>query len=458
MKNNKIGILEKLGFMFFSTATNIVYSFRTSYYKYFLTGILLMDPIAASNVVLIGTIWDVVNDPLVGVLANNARFRSGEKVRPWLLWAAVPYALGMVLIFTDFGVNERMDIILALACFFIYELANTFRGIPFNGMAALATSDEQQRKTINGYRSMGATIGMGIGTVLVPIIFKLFGGLKDHKVINSSDGTALFETALCMAVLIIAGCLFHYFTTKERVKQVSSSEEKMGFMESYKLLFSCRSWVMNMLFIMTYGLVTSLSASALFYYCSYVMNNSGMFAPIMSSYLIFSAIFAVLTPRIDEKLGRKKTMILAVLVQLIAKIPFMLHPYNIFLNYLNGISTGIGTAMCFVIFSTHRNKISDIVELKSGRRIDTVVSTADNLASKVAEAVVDKIFLLSLAAAGFSAKLAEKGLSQSIATQNTIISMITWIPAIILVLMLIISLNIDVNKEYDELLAKQNND
>ena len=79
-KNNKktVGLLEKLGFMSFSTSTNIVFNFKSTYYKFFLTSILLIDPIAASNMALISTIWDIANDPLIGVWANNVTFKSGE--------------------------------------------------------------------------------------------------------------------------------------------------------------------------------------------------------------------------------------------------------------------------------------------------------------------------------------------------------------------------------------------
>ena len=76
-----VGLAEKLGFMSFSTSTNIVFNFKSTYYKYFLTSILLIDPVAASNMALIGTVWDIVNDPLIGVWANNVRFKSGERVR-----------------------------------------------------------------------------------------------------------------------------------------------------------------------------------------------------------------------------------------------------------------------------------------------------------------------------------------------------------------------------------------
>ena len=456
-KNNKktVGLLEKLGFMSFSTSTNIVFNFKSTYYKFFLTSILLIDPIAASNMALISTIWDIANDPLIGVWANNVKFKSGEKVRPWLLYIAVPYALGMVLLFTDFGVSERWDIILGLTVFFFYEIANTFRGIPYNGMGALASANDDDRKSINAFRSLGACLGSGIGAVAVPMIVKAFGGLKDHKVINSSDSPAIFKSALFMGVLIVAGCLIHYFTTKERVRQVSDNEEKIGIVETYRMLFKCKSWVRNMFYVMCYGVSTCLLTSSITYYCAYVLNNSSLSTPIMAAYLVASIVFSIITPRIDSLLGRKKTMGLAALLQVIGKIPFILAPASIINAFINAVFTGMGLTMTFVLFNTNRNSISDIVEVQNGRRLDSMVATGDTLVSKIAEAAVDKLFLVALAAAGFSAKLADEGLLQNAATQNTINALLGWIPALVGLLMFVVCIGIDTDKELKEAIAEK---
>ena len=456
-KENKktIGLLEKLGFMSFSASTNIVFNFKSTYYKFFLTSILLIDPVAASNMALVSTFWDIANDPLIGVWADNIRFKSGEKVRPWLKYIAVPYAVGMVLLFTDFGVSERWDIILGLTVFFFYEIVNTFRGIPYNGMGALASPNDEDRKSINAFRSLGACIGSGIGAVAVPMIVKAFGGLKDHKVINSSDSPAIFKSAMFMGVLIILGCLLHYFTTKERVRQVSDNTEKVGIVDTYKMLFRCKSWVRNMFYVMCYGVSTCLLTSSITYYCAYVLNNSSLATPIMAAYLAASIVFSIITPRIDSLLGRKKAMGLAAILQVVGKIPFILAPNSIINAFINAVFTGMGLTMTFVLFNTNRNAISDIVEVQNGRRMDAMVSTGDTLVSKIAEAAVDKLFLVALAAAGFSAKLADEGLLQNIATQNTINALLGWIPALVGILMFICCIGIDTDKELREAIAEK---
>lgn len=253
-----------------------------------------------------------------------------------------------------------------------------------------------------------------------------------------------------MGVLIVIGCLLHYFTTKERIKQTNENEEDLGIIETYRMLLKCKSWVRNMIYVMFYGVSTCLMTSAITYYCAYVLNDSSKSTPIMAAYLVFSIIFSIVTPRIDSLLGRKKTMALAALIQVVGKIPFVLNPTREVNAYINAISAGMGLTMTFIMFNVNRNNISDIVEIINGRRLDTMVSTGDSLVSKIAEAAVDKLFLVALVAAGFNASLADQGAVQNAATQNTICALLGWIPALVAVALLIVALTIDTQKEYNE--------
>lgn len=206
---------------------------------------------------------------------------------------------------------------------------------------------------------------------------------------------------------------------------------------------------------MCYGVSTCLLTSSITYYCAYVLNDSSKATPIMAVYLVFSIIFSIVTPKIDSLLGRKKTMALAALSQVVFKIPFIIAPYNIINAFINAAGAGIGLTMTFILFNTNRNAISDIVEIQNNRRLDTMVSTGDNLVSKIAEAAVDKLFLVALAAVGFSAQLADEGLLQNVATQSMINALLGWIPAVVAIFMFLICLTIDTDSEYKKALAER---
>lgn len=146
---------EKFGFLTFSTASNVVYQFKSIYYLFFLTNVLKIDVLVAGMILTIGTVWDAVNDPLIGFWSVNHKFKNGERCRPFALWFAVPWAVSVVLLFCDFKTSQTAAVILALVIYFIFESFNTFVAIPYNSMGGLATNRDADRRSINVYRNLG---------------------------------------------------------------------------------------------------------------------------------------------------------------------------------------------------------------------------------------------------------------------------------------------------------------
>ena len=455
MKKDKgvVKLPEKLGYMAYSTSANIVFNFKSLYYLIFLTNVLQIPVLTAGTMMTLGTIWDVANDPIIGVFAGNVKFKSKEKIRPYLLVIAIPWALGLILLFTDFNLTQTLAVIVSLLIFFFYEIANTFRGIVYNGLGALASDNDDDRKSINAFRSLGACLGSGIGAVAVTPIVRLFGGLQEkNAIIGKGDARALFLTALVMGGLCVFGCLVHYFTSKERVQEKEEHDDSVSIKDTYKMLFKCKSWVWNMLYIMGYGICNTLIMSAINYYAAYILGSSSKATPILAAYLVVSIIMSLLTPKIDTLLGRKKTMYLGVISQIVGKVIFMLNPTNEIFIYINAISVGFGATITFIMLNQNRNNISDVVEIQNHRRLDAMVSTGDNLASKLAEALVTQLMAFALAAAGFNEALK---INQTVATKNVICGLLGLVPCIVLVGMLITIRFLDIEKEKKESLERE---
>ncbi len=441
----RIKLPEKLGFMMFSTSSNIVFNFKSLYYLTFLKMVLRIPVFWASTIVTIGTIWDAVNDPLIGYWSVNHRFKTGEKIRPLALYFAIPWAITVVLMFTDFGLNETWTIIVCILVYLVFEAFYTFLCIPYNSMGALATNNDEDRKSINSFRSLGGCLGSGIGAVCVPILVKkVFGGLQSD-IYTSEDANALLYTAMIMAVICVIGCLTHYFTSKERIHQQQDNEEHISFLDTFKMLFSIKSWVFNMLFILCYGITTAIIMNEINDYAAYILGDSTQATPILAVYLVTAIVTSLGIGAVDRKIGHKNTMILAGLVQVAGKIPFIIFPHSMVTICINALSTGLGSTAAFIMFNTNRNNIADIVEFKYGRRIDSMVSTCDNLISKLAEAVAVWIMGIALATAGYDANL---GVAQSAQTQSTIILLLGWVPCIITLLMAFVATKTNVMEEY----------
>ena len=126
----KIGFTEKLGFLMLSLASNIVFAFKSSYYLFFLTDVCKIDVAVAGIIVMIGTIWDAINDPLVGYSAVNRKFKSGERIRPMILRYAFPLGISVVLLFTNWHLKDLPAAIVATVIYIVFELMNTFMSVP----------------------------------------------------------------------------------------------------------------------------------------------------------------------------------------------------------------------------------------------------------------------------------------------------------------------------------------
>ena len=440
-----IRFLEKLGFCTFSTASNVVFNFKDLFYLFFLTNVMGIQIAHAGMITAIGIIWDAINDPMVGYWAVNHRFKNGEMCRPFALWCAVPWAVCTVLMFTCFDVSYGLKLGLAIAIYFLFELFNTFAAIPYNSMGSLATNRDSDRRAINVARNLGGCVGSAIGSLALYPLLGLFGGLDANGNVSQDENGrhAFFCAAIVMGCVCIIGSFAHYFTTKERIRQTSDDESKIKFMDAVKMLLGCKSWVINMLYIICYGMLNLLIMSTINYYATYVLGSASAATPILAVFLVVSVIATLTAIPIDKKLGRRKTMICSAAVYMLGKIWFVLDPYSTGAIYVNGITVAFSMALAFVCFNTNRNNIADLVEWKSGRRIDSMVSTCDNLASKLAKAGANLLMTGALAAAGFNADLP----TQPQAAINTICALLGWVPMIVAVAMLLISIFHPIEKE-----------
>ncbi len=430
----KLGLLEKLGFGTFSTASNVVFNFKDLFYLFFLTNVMGLRMEHAGIITALGILWDAINDPMVGYWVETHRFKNGEKCRPFALWCAIPWGITVVLMFTCFEVTYWLKLVIALFIYFLFELMNTFAAIPYNSMGALATNRDADRRGINIARNLGGCVGSAIGSLALYPLLGLFGGLdaKGNVTADAAGKQAVFCAAIVMAVVCVLGSFAHYFTTKERVKQASEDNTKISFLTAAKMLLRCKSWVVNMLYVVCYGILNLLIMSTINYYATYVLGSSAASTPILAVFLVVSVVSTVLAGPIDAKLGRRGTMVFSAGAYVAGKIWFVLDPYSMGAIYVNGIFTAFAMSLAFVCFNTNRNNIADLVEFQNGRRIDSLVSTVDNLGAKLSKAGTSLAMTGALAAAGF----VEKAPSQPQAAIDTICALLGWVPMLVAVIML----------------------
>src|SRR3990172_12079373 len=112
----KLSFKEKISYGFGDLASVLYWQTFMLYFTYFYTDVFLIPAGVAATLFLVSRIFDGVNDPLMGILADRTKTKWGH-FRPYLLWLCVPFAVIAVLTFTVPNFDDMGKIIYAYITF-----------------------------------------------------------------------------------------------------------------------------------------------------------------------------------------------------------------------------------------------------------------------------------------------------------------------------------------------------
>lgn len=125
---------------------------RALFWLFFLVSVVGLDPGMAGSIVLIGRLWDAINDPLIGMLTDRTVSRWGRR-RPYFLFGAIPFALGFLLLFTVPPFESRTAIFAYyLIVFLAFNTVYTLINVPYAALTAELTEDYDERSSLVGWR------------------------------------------------------------------------------------------------------------------------------------------------------------------------------------------------------------------------------------------------------------------------------------------------------------------
>ena len=156
-------------------ASQFVWTFVGSYLTIFYTDIVGLAPIVVSVIMMASRIWDAINDPMMGAIAERTRSRFG-RFRPYIAFGCPFLAVFAVLTFTNpfGGGTSAASVFWAAFTYVVASMLYTLVNIPYGAMAAVMSEDADQRNKINSSRNIGMNLGMVIVNALSSVLMLRF--------------------------------------------------------------------------------------------------------------------------------------------------------------------------------------------------------------------------------------------------------------------------------------------
>lgn len=426
-----------------------------------------------TTIILIGRIFDALNDPVMGMIVDRTKSRWG-KMRPYLLFAPVPIAICTILLFSaPFEYGSTAAFVWALVTYILWGVSFTVQDVPFWGLSAVITPLESERTSFISTARLGSTFGSILPALLVPILYQS----------NLGYTTGFFVSGVIFAVLGCSLSILIFFVSKERVPKMDHTP---SFKETFVVLGK------NKVLLLVIGAVIFASTTVTANNCADYIGNY----VIIQNYTDFTQIFQDFLPGAQKVLVDNvdvakaydfaiprgtilTTLTVAIglgMVPAMALFPMMRKKFSLNQIYIgSSIFGAIVHALCYVVMAQDITKANlyilwiflflmglplgifnvityaliadavDYLEWKTGERQEGVCFAFQTFLSKVNAAVATFVFGQLLDQTDFKAvntslvDVAGRQIfyQQSVETQKILLALVTIVPAIGFVLTII---------------------
>ena len=402
MEKKKTGLTKKhwFGYMCGDWGGCMTFALMSSIYSMFCTNALGIDPTLLGTLVIVWTIWDAVNDPLMGAIMDKTFAKKQDargKFRPWILRSTPLLAMTAIALWTAPTFFEGIPLIVVLfATKILYEAAYTMFNIPMGSLLSAMSENDVERASLSSARGAGSGFGNAL-TAVAPMIIKLFG---------DRDTTGYMIVGVGCAIVGFAVCLMHYAMTEERiVVNTSSVPENIKLTDILVVLTKNRPFIALCVHgicicAMQYG----TSALGMYMYSAVYDNlNYQTLSSVISAPFMVGAMVAV--PFLCKKYDLQKLIRITLLIGSVFCVGlFAMHMVMDVHPLVHCILLGIGLGFPMVSIQMQWGMIGEAIdynEYVTGKRTEGSIYGTFNLSRRIGQTIGQGFALYALGWIGY---------------------------------------------------------
>lgn len=418
-----------LGYMFGDWGGCMTFALMASIFSMYCTNVLGIDPVLMGTLVLIWTIWDAVNDPMMGALMDKAFARKQNKngkFRPWLLRAAPLLAITSIVFWTVPTLFDGYTMLVVLFfCKILYEGCYTMFNIPMGSLLSAMANTDGERAALSSARGFGSMIGNVIPMMILPQLLAKFGDTSKAFGIGA---------AICASIGFVF-CFLHYYWTEERNVADTPKEEaaNVKFTDILSVFKKNRAFLALCIHGVCICCMQYVGSTLGTYMYSDVLGNIGIMSLASVVSMPLSIVALLIMPKLAEKFGLEKVIRTCLLIGcglymgLFAVMMLFSVPAIVYLVW-STMASGIASVSILMQWGLVGEAI-DYNELLTGKRTEGSIYGTFNLSRRIGQTVGNSAAVLALGWIGYDANLA----AQSAGTLTGIKALCVLVPGIFLV-------------------------
>ena len=388
-KTNKTGLTTKhwVGYMFGDFGGCMTFALMASIFSIYCTNVLGINATVMGILTIVWTIWDAVNDPIMGALMDKAFAKNRNKrgkFRPWIFRATPLLAVSAIAMWTVPTFLDGIPLLVALFSFKIfYEASYTMFNIPMGSLLSAMSTNDAERASLSSARGVGSMIGNMIPGMIGPVVIGMFGDTKS---------TGYMITGVACAVLGFVVCLLHYAMTEERVvvnEETKADDIKIS--DIFAVVKKNRAFVALCIHGICICTMQYLAENISMYMYSAVYNDVTYktIASVLSAPFMVGSMVAI--PFMCKKFGLEKLIRYSLLIGgAICCALFAMHLFMDVNPLVHGVILGVGSGMAMVSIQMQWGLVGEAIDYNeyiTGKRTEGSIYGTFNLSRRIGQTV-----------------------------------------------------------------------
>jgi len=410
-----------------SVATGIFAASPGLFLLIYLTDTLAVPAAVAGLALLLPRVWDVITDPLMGMISDRTKSRWGRR-RPYLLFGAL---LAPVLFFGIFATPDTgvpfTNFLWVTGVYALAATAFTVFAIPYLAMPAEMTDAPHERTRILSWRMAALVIGILLAGAVGPELVKLGGGGR--------GGYSLMAAVLAVFLFVaMMACVFGTGGTR----MVERSENALPLRQQIAAVIGNRRYMILLASYILQSMATGAMMASVPFFAKYTLAGNETTITILFLCLVLPSLLTMpIWVRLSATFGKKACYVFSVLIfGLGAGGLYFADPGQLILVYLVVAIMGCGYAGTQLFpFSILPDIIADDRQM-SGEAREGVFTGVWMASEKTAIAIGGFVSATVLAFAGFVESTGGVSVAQPGTAMTGIAIIFTVVPAILLLISL----------------------
>jgi GPH family glycoside/pentoside/hexuronide:cation symporter len=246
----------------------------------FYTDAALIGPALAANALLVGKIWDGINDPLFGWLSDRTTSRFGKR-RVYMIFGALPLAVAVMLLwFVPRGLGDVGLFFWIAGTFILFDTVWTLTNVPYYALTAELTDDYDERASLTAFRMVLGVPAYIVGAALTPALVGLFVAKRaGYGVVGIIYG------------LLAAAALWVSAAGIRERKAIAQSRAQAPPLRTLMDTFKNRPFLQLMAAYLLANTAFALVRTLLAYFLTYQLGMEAQVPVVMLTLLVFVALF-----------------------------------------------------------------------------------------------------------------------------------------------------------------------